>query len=156
MALGSRLWNLLRGDRHRNELDEELEFHIEKRIEDNLAGGIVREEAERDARLRFGNVTLEKERTRDASIVRWLDSMAQDLRYAVRALRNSAGVSALVIAALALGIGANTAIFTITNALLFRSLPIKDPQSLVNVNVGNFQSWGYIEFETPSRSPSGS
>jgi predicted permease len=69
------------------------------------------------------------------------------VRDAFRALRASRGISWLVIAALALGMGANTAIFTITHALLLRSLPVKDPAHLINVQVGNFMSWGYIEMD---------
>ncbi len=75
----------------------------------------------------------------------WLDGLAQDARYTVRALRSGRGVSALIVAALALGIGANTAIFSITHALLLRALPVKDPAGLLNVRLGNFMSWGYIE-----------
>ena len=147
MALHHRLWNLLRGDRHRQDLDDELRLHLEMRERDNIAGGMSPEEARRDAKLRFGNLTLEKERTRDAGVVRALDSLAQDLRYAFRSLKNSRGVAALIVAALALGIGANTAIFSITNALILRSLPVKDPKNLVSVCVGNFMSWGYVEAE---------
>lgn len=77
-----------------------------------------------------------------------LETLVHETRYALRALRNSRGISALVIAALAMGIGANTAIFTITHALVLRSLPVKDPAHLLNVEIGNFMSWGYIEADT--------
>ncbi len=74
-----------------------------------------------------------------------LERLAHDARSGFRALRNSRGIPALVIAALALGIGANTAIFTITHALVLRSLPVRDPAHLLGVEIGNFMSWGYIE-----------
>ena len=82
---------------------------------------------------------------RDAGVPRWLDALVLDLGYTLRALRNSRGLAALVFAILALGIGANTAIFTIANALILRSLPVKDPEQLHRVKLGNFMSWGYIE-----------
>ncbi|HET8547651.1 MAG TPA: ABC transporter permease [Bryobacteraceae bacterium] len=145
MAWLSRVSNLLRGDRHREELDEELAAHIEMRARDNIVAGMSDEEALRDARLRFGNLTLEKERTREAAVVGWIDSLARDFRYTCDALRNSRGVAALIVVTLALGIGANTTIFTITNALILRSLPVRDPAQLLRIRLGNFSSWGYIE-----------
>ena len=145
MALWDRFRNLVRGRRLSSELDDELNFHLEMRSRDNVKAGMSEAEAERDARLRFGNFTLEKERTREASILSWLDSLAQDARYTARALRKSGSLSALIVAVLALGIGANTAIFTIVHAVLLRSLPVRDPAHLVNLRLGNFMSWGSID-----------
>lgn len=145
MAFWNRLWNLARSRRHFKELDEELRFHIEMRSRDNVNAGMAPAEAERDARRRFGNLTVEKERTREASILSGLDSLAQDARYTIRTFRGSRKVYALIVVLLSLGIGANTAIFSITHALLLRALPVKDPAGLVNLRVGNFMSWGYIE-----------
>jgi len=145
MALWNRFWNLARSRRHSEELDEELRFHIEMRSRDNVSAGMAPAEASRDARLRFGNLTVEKERTRDAAILSWLDSLAQDARYTMRSFRGSRKVCALIVVLLALGIGANTAIFSIAHAVLLRALPVKDPAGLVNLKVGNFMNWGYIE-----------
>ncbi len=142
-----RFWNVVRSRRHFDELEEELQFHIEMRGRDNARAGMPPSEAERDARLRFGNLTVEKERTREASIWSGLESLAQDARYTLRSFRSSRTVSALIVLLLALGIGANTAIFSIAHALLLRALPVKDPAGLVNLRVGNFMSWGYIEAE---------
>lgn len=145
MSLWNRFWNVVQSRHHSNELDEELRFHIEMRSRDNVKAGMAPAAAERDARLRFGNLTVEKERTREASILSGLDSLAQDARYTMRSLRGSRTVCALIVVLLALGIGANTAIFSIAHALLLRALPVKDPAGLVNLRVGNFMSWGHIE-----------
>jgi predicted permease len=145
MALWGRLWNVVRGTRHSGELDEELRFHLSMRARDNVAGGMTPQEAERDALRRFGNLTFEKERARDAGILQWLDALAQDARYALRSLRSNRAVAALIVVLLALGIGASTAIFSIGYALLLRALPVKDPGGLVCLKVGNFMSWGWYE-----------
>ncbi len=145
MALWHRFWNVVRGSRHSGELDEELQFHLSMRARDNVSEGMSPEEAQRDARRRFGNLTLQKERTRDAGILQGLDALAQDARYTARALRSNRTVAVLIVFLLALGIGANTAIFSIGHALVLRALPVKDPGGLVNLRLGNFMSSGYIE-----------
>jgi putative ABC transport system permease protein len=145
MAFWNRFWNVVRGSRHSRDLDEELRFHLTMRACENIRDGMSREEAERDARRRFGNLTVEKERVRDAGILQGLDTLLQDARYAVRALRSSRTVAALIVILLAVGIGANTAIFSISRALVLRALPVKDPAGLVNLRLGNFMSSGYIE-----------
>jgi len=145
MALWDRFWNVVRGSRHSKHLDDELQFHLAMRARDNVNDGMSPDEAERDARRRFGNLTFEKERARDAGILQGLDTLAQDVRYTVRALRSNRTVAVLIVVLLALGIGANTAIFSIAHALVLRALPVKDPGGLVNLRVGNFMSWGYIE-----------
>ena len=141
----TRVWNLVRSHRHSSELDEELRFHVEMRSRDNVRAGMAPAAAERDARVRFGNLTVQKERTRDVSIWSGMDSLVQDARYTLRSLRGSRGVSALIVVLLTLGIGANTAIFSIAHAVLIRALPVKDPAGLVNLRVGNFMSSGVIE-----------
>ena len=145
MAFWDRFWNVVRVSRHSRDLDEELRFHLGIRARDNIRDDMSPEEAERDARRRFGNLTFEKECTRDAGIVQWLDTLLQDARHTVRALRSSRTVAVLIVILLALGIGANTAIFNISHALVLRALPVNDPGGLVNLRVGNFMSWGYIE-----------
>ena len=147
MALWNRIRNLVRSEKHCQELDEELAFHVAMRTRDNIDDRHVAEEAARDAQLRFGNATLQKERTRDAGVPVTMDSLLQDFRYALRSIGSNRGIAALVVCALALGIGANTAIFTVTNSLLFRELPIGDPEQLVRVEIDGFIYHGYTVVE---------
>ena len=113
------------------DLDEELQFHVDARTQDNLAAGLPPEQAQRDASLKFGNRTLMKERTRDMNIVAWIETIAQDLRYALRGLKRFPGFAVTAILSLALGIGASVSIFTVADNLLLRPLPYRDPSRLV-------------------------
>lgn len=133
MSLWSRVRGLLRIQRLERDLDDELRSHIEMREQDNLASGMSPDEALRDARRRFGNSTLIKEDTRSADIVGWLETAAQNLRYAVRMLRRSPGFTLVAILTLALGIGANIATFTVVHAVLLNPLPFPHPEQLVRV-----------------------
>ena len=136
MAWYHRLANLVRSRRLSRDLDREISFHLAERVDELVAGGMSREEAERAARRRFGNPTALKERTRDVDVLGWLESVLADLRYAARALRRSPGFAAVAILSLGLGIGANTAIFGIVDAVMLRSLPVLRPQELLQVNFG--------------------
>jgi len=123
MSLWSRLRNTVRGDRHRAEIEEELQFHLEM----DSAGGHDR----RQSRLRLGNPTRIAEDTRAAGIVEWLDSAWQDARFGLRQLRRTPALTLAVVLSLAVGLGANTAIFTLVDAAILRPLPVDRPEALV-------------------------
>jgi len=113
------------------ELQEEIEFHLEEDIDQRRASGLSDEEAQRLARREFGNVALVKEDTRAAWTWTVLEQGVQDIRYALRAMTANKAFTMLAIVSLALGIGANTAIFSLMEAILLRPLPVSNPESLV-------------------------
>ncbi len=133
MSLIRRLINLTRSDRHSRDLDRELEFHIAERADELAAGGMPRAAAMDEARRRFGNYGMQKERARDVDVLGWLDALRDDVRYALRSLRHAPGLACVAIVSLALGIGANTAIFSLIDAILLRALPVAHPEALVRV-----------------------
>lgn len=137
MSWSRRVLNLFRSNRHSHDLDRELAFHLAERIDDLEAAGMSHDAAVVEARRRFGNYGGTKERTRDADVVAWLDALGDDLRYAIRALRHSPGFAFVAILSLALGIGANTAIFTLIDAVMLRSLPVSHPEELVQVTLAD-------------------
>jgi putative ABC transport system permease protein len=119
--------------RHRDpRVADELRFHRDRLIEDYLGQGVSRQEAERRAFLEFGNVPQIEEAVRDVR-GRWLDDLATDLRYAMRTLRRTPGFTAIAVLSFALGIGANAAIFTLINAVMLRTLPVREPHRLVQI-----------------------
>ncbi len=125
-----RLRSLLSRSRVEKELDEELRFHYDRHIEKGIRSGLTPEDARRKARLDIGIPDAVKEECRDARGVRLIESMAADLRYALRLIAKRPAFAGVVICCLAIGIGANTAIFSLMDAVLWRALPIADPQGL--------------------------
>src|SRR5215210_6467526 len=115
------------------ELDEELRFHLEKEIEENIRRGMSAEEARTEALRNFGGVERFKEECRDQRGVRFLEELWHDLRFGVRRMLKSPAFSIIAILSLALGIGANTAIFSLVNTILLRPLPVSQPEQLVSV-----------------------
>jgi len=120
-----------RRDRLDRDIDEELGFHLEAATRDRIAQGISPAEARRQALAEFGGTQPIKEATRDARGGRWLGDVVMDVRYGLRALRNQPGFAVVAVLTLTLGIGANTAIFSVVNAIVLRPLPVSTPERLV-------------------------
>jgi predicted permease len=128
-----RLRALVRGRTVERELDEELRLHLEHEIQRHLQAGIPQPEAVRRAHLSFGGLEQVKEQCRQARGVALVETTLQDLRYALRTIRRSPGFATVAIVSLTLGIGANTAVFTLVDAVMFGSLPVRSPDELVSV-----------------------
>src|SRR5688572_1634587 len=119
--------------KHRRALQEEMDLHIAETAARLREDGLSESEARTEARRRFGNVLRTAEAAREVWIVVWLDLLFRDIKYAFRTLRSNPGFTAVVIFTLGLGIGANTAIFSIVDHVLLRSLPYPDDEQLVMV-----------------------
>ncbi len=153
MALIRRIRNLLSRSKMEREINAELQAHIEMRIEDNLAEGMSREQARRDAFVRFGSPTATKERVAGMDAALGLDSIWSDIRFSSRQLLRNPGFAVVAILVFALGMGASVAIFAFVDAALIRPLPYKDPGRLVsvyevvntcplcNISYMNYQDW---------------
>jgi len=144
--LWRRLRHQLSGASFDQDLAEEMRLHVDLRAADKLAQGLQPDAARAAARRQFGNATQLQESSRDAWGWTRLDSWRRDIRFGLRSLAANPGFAATAVLSLALGIGANTAIFSILNAVLLRSLPVEDPQRLVQVRPGD---QGDDEFTNP-------
>jgi putative ABC transport system permease protein len=129
----NRLWHR---EQMEEQLEKEMQFHLQQHANDLIARGHDPEEARRQARLDLGGPEQVKEKCRDARGTRWVDTLAMDVRYAIRALRSSPGIAAVAILSLALGIGANTAIFSLIGAVILKTLPVSHPEQLLQVTMG--------------------
>jgi hypothetical protein len=132
--------------RRERELADELEIHLQMHIADNLRSGLNLEEARRDALIRLGGIEQTKEAVRDARAT-LVDSIRQDVTFALRLMRRSPVVTMVAVMSLALAIGANTAIFSVLDSLILRPLPVREPQRLMLLDVSNpvegrfFSNW---------------
>ncbi len=151
--LGRRLLMLLRSKQFDRDLEEEMRLHLELRQQEQTEAGLAPDEARYAARRRFGNLTSLKEACREMWTFVWLETLWQDVRYGARSLRRSAGFTTAALLTLGLGIGANTAIFSIVDAVLLHAPPYQNPTQLVeisarspqgeqdHISAGDFSDW---------------
>src|SRR5216684_3140408 len=154
-----RLRTLFQRDRIERELEEEFQFHVEQRTEMEMARGLSRQEARFAALHAMDGMEQHKEECRDMRRVNYIDDLLRDLRYEGRNLRRSPGFATLAVLIMALGIGANTAVFSVVNTVLLKPLSFRDPDRIVTltnpsttgealtalsgklVSIPNFQDW---------------
>ncbi|MGH7460343.1 MAG: ABC transporter permease, partial [Longimicrobiales bacterium] len=147
MSWFARFRNVLQSNKLSADLDRELAFHLEERIDELVAGGMDPAAARLEAQRRFGNYSLQKENTRERDVFVWFDTLLADLRYTMRGLRAAPGFALVAILSLALGIGANTAIFTLINSIMLKSLPVRHPEELIVLTMNERQSLTHALWE---------
>jgi predicted permease len=154
MAFFSRLVGglraLVRSWQEERELDDELRAYLEDVVEQKIAAGLTPDEALRAARVEMGSPEAVKDSVRDVGWESLIDTLWQDVRYAIRTLSRSPGFSAIAILTLAVGIGANTAVFTVINSLLLRNLPVAEPQRLARIVAGSGVDTAHNRCEWPT------
>ncbi|MGB7282351.1 MAG: ABC transporter permease [Candidatus Acidiferrum sp.] len=151
-TLRLRLRSLFRRNQVEQDLREELQYHVEQKTQEFVASGLSLDEARRKARREFGGLEQSKEYCRDARRVRVIETTLQDVRFGLRMLRKNLGFTAVAVLTLGVGIGANTAIFSMVNSFLLRPLPVKNPEQItvlaMQLKKGALQTgFSYPEFE---------
>jgi hypothetical protein len=129
--LARRLNMLLHRRQFNADLEEEMRLHLDMRQQEQIASGMTAPDATAAARRRFGNPTVLREKSHTAWGWEWFEHFLQDINYGIRAMLRSPGITFVALLSLALGIGANTSIFSLTDAVLLKSLPVNDPAQLV-------------------------
>jgi hypothetical protein len=148
VSLFGRIANLFQRTRIDREIEAELASHLEMRTEDNVTAGMSPKLARRNALVGFGNPTVARERTAEADVALYLESLWADMRYAFRQLARSPGFALTAVLTLALGVGANLAVFQLLHSVLFGHLPIPEPQQLYAVHAAKtpFDGAWYLSY----------